>query len=167
MINWHALKILSSVDVFLFLFFSCQTKSQFSDRISFMENNRLKNIPTVNVARKKMILQSGTRSDMLVVLMSFLCCQSSRCYIEAWSVKVRAYLGRKKIRQRKFESVCQMPEKEKCDPLSEILTPPCSALGAILLYTLSFRGPSHLLAMSINKDRKKVTFRLLYLSFFG
>ena len=151
MINWHALKILTSVDVFLFLFFSCQTKSRFSDRISFMENNCLKNIPTVNVARKKMILQSGTRSDMLVVLMSFLCCQSSRCYIEAWSVKVRAYLGRKKKKQIKFVSVCQMPEKEKCEPLSEILTPPCSALGAILLYKLSFRGPSHLLAMSINK----------------
>ena len=74
----------------LFLFFSCQNKSRFSDRISFMENNGLKNIPTVNVARKKMILQSGTRSDMLVVLMSFLCCQFSRCYMEAWSVKVRA-----------------------------------------------------------------------------
>ena len=103
MINWHALKILSSVDVFLFLFFSCQTKSRFSDRISFMENNGLKNIPTVNVARKKMILQSGTRSDMLVVLMSFLCSQSSRCYIEAWSVKVRAYLGRKK----KANKVCK------------------------------------------------------------
>ena len=44
-----------------------------------------------------------------------------------------------------------MPEKEKCEPLSQILTPPCSALGAILLYKLSFRGPSHLLAMSINK----------------
>ena len=69
-----------------------------------MENNRLKNIPTVNVARKKMILQSGTRSDMLVVLMSFLCCQSSRCYIEAWSVKVRAYLGRKK---KKAKKVCK------------------------------------------------------------
>lgn len=98
-----------------------------------------------------MILQSGTRSDMLVVLMSFLYCQSSRCYIEVWSVKVRAYLGRKKKKQRKFVSVCQMPEKEKCEPLSEILTPPCSTLGAILLYKLSFRGPSHLLAMSINK----------------
>ena len=68
-----------------------------------MENNDLKNIPTVNVARKKMILQSGTRSDMLVVLMSFLCCQFSRCYMEAWSVKVRAYLGRKK----KANKVCK------------------------------------------------------------
>lgn len=53
---------ISAVDVFLFLFFSCHTKSRFSDRISFMENNGLKNIPTVNEARKKMILQSGTLS---------------------------------------------------------------------------------------------------------
>lgn len=133
MINWHALKILSSVDVFLFLFFSCQTKSRFSDRISFMENNGLKNIPTVNVARKKMILQSGTRSDRSLVSES------------------EGLSRPKKKRQIKFVSVCQMPAKEKCEPLSEILTPPCSALGAILLYKLSFRGPSHLLAMSINK----------------